>query len=90
MNLLKSEWIKATTTRSVYWLYALGILLALGLAVVIGQFEQTSTGDPIVGEPGGGSDPLFAIIGVCVFTVTLVWIVFIGAMMQTRFAYLFH
>lgn len=87
MNLLKSEWIKATTTRSVYWLYALGILLALGLAVVIGQFEQTSTGDPIIGEPGGGSDPLFAIIGVSVFTVTLVWI---AAIVAVTGEYRFH
>jgi uncharacterized protein (DUF1810 family) len=50
MNLLKSEWIKVTTTKSAYWLYGLGIALALGLAVIIGQFEQPSAGDPIVGE----------------------------------------
>ena len=51
MNLRKSEWIKATTTKSAYWLYGLGIVLALGLAAIIGQFEQSVTGDPMVGDP---------------------------------------
>ena len=87
MNLLKSEWIKATTTKSVYWLYAIGVLLALGLAVIIGQFEQASTGDPIAGAPGGGSDPLFAILGVSVFTVTLAWI---AAIVAVTGEYRFH
>ena len=64
MNQLKSEWIKVTTTKSAYWLYAIGIGLAVVLAVVIGQFEQPATGDPMAGAPGGGSDPLFAILGV--------------------------
>ncbi|MDX2356161.1 ABC transporter permease [Dietzia sp. PP-33] len=79
MNLLKSEWIKATTTKSAYWLYGLGIVLALGLAAIIGQFEQSSSGDPMVGAPGGGSDPLFAILGVSAFTVILAWIAAIVA-----------
>ncbi|GAA1716794.1 MULTISPECIES: ABC transporter permease [Dietzia] len=79
MNLLKSEWIKVTTTKSAYWLYGLGIALALGLAAIIGQFEQPSAGDPIVGEPGGGGDPLFAILGVGAFTVILAWIAAIVA-----------
>lgn len=79
MNLLKSEWIKATTTKSVYWLYGLGLALALGLAAIIGQFEQPGAEDPMAGEPGGGSDPLFAILGVSVFTVILVWIAAIVA-----------
>ncbi|MFN3340510.1 MAG: ABC transporter permease [Dietzia sp.] len=79
MNLLKSEWIKVTTTKSAYWLYGLGIALAIGLAVIIGQFEQPSSGDPIVGDPGGGSDPLFAILGVGAFTVILAWIAAIVA-----------
>lgn len=73
MNLLKSEWIKVTTTKSAYWLYAIGIGLAVLLAVIIGQFDQSAT-DPIVGEAGGGSDPLFAILGVSAFTVLLAWI----------------
>ena len=73
MNLLKSEWIKVTTTKSAYWLYAIGIALAVLLAVIIGQFDQSAT-DPIAGEAGGGSDPLFAILGVSAFTVLLVWI----------------
>lgn len=79
MNLLKSEWIKATTTKSIYWLYGIGIALALGLAALIGQFEQPGAEDPMVGEPGGGSDPLFAILGVSAFTVLLVWIAAIVA-----------
>ena len=79
MNLLKSEWIKVTTTKSAYWLYAIGIGLAVVLAVVIGQFEQPATGDPMAGAPGGGSDPLFAILGVSAFTVLLVWIAAIVA-----------
>ena len=74
MNQLKSEWIKVTTTKSAYWLYAIGIGLAVVLAVVIGQFEQPATGDPMAGAPGGGSDPLFAILGVSAFTVLLAWI----------------
>ncbi|AVM63601.1 MULTISPECIES: ABC transporter permease [Dietzia] len=73
MNLLKSEWIKVTTTKSAYWLYAIGIALAVLLAVIIGQFDQSAT-DPVAGEAGGGSDPLFAILGVSAFTVLLVWI----------------
>ena len=87
MNLLKSEWIKATTTKSMYWLYGLGIVLAVGLAVVIGQFEQPSTGEPMAGEPGGGSDPLFAILGVSVFTVILAWI---AAIVAVTGEYRFH
>lgn len=79
MNLLKSEWIKATTTKSVYWLYGIGLALALGLAALIGQFEQPAAEDPMVGEPGGGSDPLFAILGVSAFTVILAWIAAIVA-----------
>lgn len=79
MNLLKSEWIKATTTKSIYWLYGIGLALALGLAALIGQFEQPGAEDPMVGEPGGGSDPLFAILGVSAFTVLLVWIAAIVA-----------
>lgn len=79
MNLLKSEWIKATTTKSAYWLYGLGIVLAVGLAAIIGQFEQTSTGEPVAGAPGGGGDPLFAILGVSAFTVILAWIAAIVA-----------
>jgi len=73
MNLLKSEWIKVTTTKSAYWLYAIGIGLAVVLAVIIGQFDQSAT-EPVAGEAGGGSDPLFAILGVSAFTVLLVWI----------------
>ncbi|UVE96606.1 ABC transporter permease [Dietzia sp. B32] len=74
MNQLKSEWIKVTTTKSAYWLYAIGIGLAVVLAVVIGQFEQSATGEPMAGAPGGGSDPLFPILGVSAFTVLLAWI----------------
>ena len=51
MNLLKSEWIKATSTKSAYWLYAIGIALAVLLAVIIGRFDQSAT-DPIAGEAG--------------------------------------
>lgn len=79
MNLLKSEWIKATSTKSAYWLYGIGIVLAVGLAVLFGQLEQSSSGDPMVGEAGGGSDPLFALAGVSVFTVLLAWIAAIVA-----------
>lgn len=79
MNLLKSEWIKATTTKSAYWLYGIGIALAVGLAILFGQLEKTSSGEPVVGAPGGGSDPLFAILGVSAFTVLLVWIAAIVA-----------
>lgn len=79
MTLLKSEWIKLTTTKSAYWLYGLAVLFAVGLAALIGQFEQASSGEPVAGAPGGGSDPLFAILGVSVFTVFLVWIAAIVA-----------
>ena len=79
MNLLKSEWIKVTSTKSAYWLYGIGIFLAVGLAVLFGQLEQTSGGEPMVGEPGGGSDPLFALAGGSVFTVLLTWIAAIVA-----------
>lgn len=79
MNLLKSEWIKVTTTRSAYWLYGIGIALALGIAVLIGQLEQTSNGDPVVGEQGGGGAPLFALLGVSAFTIILAWIAAIVA-----------
>ena len=34
MNLLKSEWIKVTTTKSAYWLYGIGILLAIGMGLL--------------------------------------------------------
>ncbi|MGW8592129.1 ABC transporter permease [Dietzia sp. NPDC055340] len=79
MNLLKSEWIKVTTTKSAYWLYGIGIALALGIAVLLGQLEQSSGGEPVAGAPGGGSSPLFAITGVSAFTVLLVWIAAIVA-----------
>ena len=79
MNLLKSEWIKVTTTKSAYWLYGIGIALAVGLAALVGQLEQPSTGDPVAGEPGGGSDPLFALLGVSAFSVILTWIAAIVA-----------
>lgn len=79
MNLLKSEWIKVTTTKSAYWLYGIGILLAIGMAALIGQFEQSMAGEPMAGEPGPGSDALFAILGVSAFTVLLVWIAAIVA-----------
>lgn len=87
MTLLKSEWIKLTTTKSAYWLYGLGILLAVGLAAIIGQFEQASSGEPIAGAPGGGADPLFALTGVTVFTVYLVWI---AAIVSVTGEYRFH
>lgn len=73
MNQLKSEWIKVTTTKSAYWLYAIGIGLAILLAVIIGQFDQSAT-EPMAGAPGGGSDPLFPLLGVGAFTVLLAWI----------------
>ena len=86
MNLLKSEWIKVTTTKSAYWLYGIGIALAVGLAIIIGQFEQPSSGDPMAGDPGGGADPLFAILGVSVFTVILAWIAaIVGVTGEHRF-----
>lgn len=74
MTLLRSEWIKVTSTKSAYWLYGLAIVLAVGLAALIGQFEQASSGEPIAGAPGGGSDPLFALMGVGSFTLYLAWI----------------
>lgn len=79
MNLLKSEWIKATTTKSAYWLYGLGIALAVGLAALFAQLEQSGNGDPMAGEAGPGSDPLFALAGVGLFTVLLAWIAAIVA-----------
>lgn len=87
MTLLRSEWIKLTTTKSAYWLYGLAILLAVGLAAIIGQFEQASAGEPVAGAPGGGSDPLFAILGVSVFTVFLVWI---AAIVSVTGEYRYH
>ena len=56
MNLLKSEWIKVTTTKSAYWLYGIGIALAVGMAALFGQREQSGAGDPMAGEPGPGGD----------------------------------
>lgn len=79
MNLLRSEWIKLTSTKSGYWLYGLAIVFAVGIAALIGQFEQASSGEPIAGAPGGGSAPLFAVSGVTSFTITLVWIAAIVA-----------
>lgn len=87
MTLLKSEWIKLTTTKSAYWLYGLGVLLAVGLAAMIGQFESASSGEPVAGAPGGGGDPLFAITGVSVFTIFLVWI---AAIVAVTGEYRFH
>lgn len=78
MTLLKSEWIKTTSTKSAYWLWGLAFALAVGLATLIGQFEQASGGDPIVGE-AGGADPLFALLGVGSFTLYLAWIAAIVA-----------
>lgn len=79
MNLMKSEWIKATSTKSAYWLYGIGFALAVGLAILLGQLEKSSGGEPVAGAPGGGGDPLFAILGVSAFTTLLVWIAAIVA-----------
>lgn len=85
MTLLRSEWIKLTSTKSAYWLYGLAIVLGVGLAALIGQFEQAATGttatngEVAVDAPGGGSDPLFALIGVGAFTLFLSWIAAIVA-----------
>lgn len=79
MNLLKSEWIKVTTTKSAYWLYGIGIALAVGMAALFGQLEQSGAGDPMAGEPGPGGDALFALAGVSAFTVLLAWIAAIVA-----------
>lgn len=79
MNLLKSEWIKATSTKSAYWLYGIGLALAAGIAILVGQLEKSSSGDPVAGPAGPGSDPLMAILGANVFTVLLVWIAAIVA-----------
>lgn len=87
MNLLKSEWIKLTSTKSAYWLYALAFLFAVGMAALFGQFEQASSGEPIAGAPGGGSAPLFALAGVGVFTLNLVWI---AAIVGVTGEYRFH
>ena len=87
MNLLKSEWIKATTTKSTYWLYGIGFVLGVGLAVLFGQLEQPSGGEPIAGEPGMGSDMLFALVGVSAFTVLLVWI---AAIVSVTGEYRYH
>lgn len=87
MNLLKSEWIKVTTTKSAYWLYGIGIALAVGLAALFGQLEQSSGGEPIAGDPGMGGDPLFALVGVSAFTVLLVWI---AAIVAVTGEYRFH
>lgn len=85
-GLLKSEWIKITSTRSAYWLYGLALLFAVGFAALIGQFEQASSGEPIVGAPGGGSDPLFALAGVSSFSLNLAWIAaIIGVTGEYRF-----
>ncbi len=78
MNLLKSEWIKVTTTKSAYWLYAIGIALGVGLAALFGQLEQSMSGEMAEAEVQGG-DPLFALMGVSAFTVLLVWIAAIVA-----------
>src|SRR5699024_1539837 len=64
MTLLKSEWIKLTTTQSAYWLYGLAIVFAVGLGAIVGQFEQVSA----------GGAPAFALMGVTVSAVFLVWI----------------
>lgn len=87
MNLMKSEWIKLTSTKSAYWLYGLAVVFAVGLAAMIGQFEQASSGEPIAGAPGGGGDPLFAILGVSVFTVFLVWV---AAIVSVTGEYRYH
>lgn len=79
MNLLKSEWIKATSTKSAYWLYGIGLILGVGFAAIIGQFEQPAGGNPMAGEAGGGSGPLFPLLGVVGFTITLAWIAAIVA-----------
>lgn len=79
MNLLKSEWIKVTTTKSAYWLYGIGIALAVGLAALFGQLEKSGNGEPMAGDPGPGGDTLFALVGVGAFTVLLVWIAAIVA-----------
>lgn len=79
MNLLKSEWIKVTTTKSAYWLYGIGIALAVGMAALFGQLEQSAAGDPMAGEAGPGGDALFALAGVGAFTVLLAWIAAIVA-----------
>lgn len=78
MNLLKSEWIKVTTTKSAYWLYAIGIALGVGLAALFGQLEQSVSGEMAEADVQGG-DPLFALLGVSAFTVLLVWIAAIVA-----------
>lgn len=87
MTLLKSEWIKLTTTQSAYWLYGLAIVFAVGLGAIVGQFEQVSAGEPVADAPGGGSDPLFALMGVTVFTVFLVWI---AAIVSVTGEYRYH
>lgn len=87
MNLLKSEWIKATSTKSVYWLYGIGLALAVGLAALFGQLEQSSAGASMTGEPGMGGDALFALVGVSAFTVLLVWI---AAIVSVTGEYRYH
>lgn len=87
MNLLKSEWIKATSTKSVYWLYGIGLALAVGLAALFGQLEQSSAGESMTGEPGMGGDALFALVGVSAFTVLLVWI---AAIVSVTGEYRYH
>ena len=78
MNLLKSEWIKVTSTKSAYWLYGIALVLGIGLAALFGKLNETVSADPAMVDAGVGGLGL-AMSGVSGFSIYLAWIAAIVA-----------
>ncbi len=54
-GILRSEWIKLTTLRSTIWVYAILVVVQIGMGVVLVLATDSLNGGP--GGPGAGADP---------------------------------
>ena len=75
IGLLRSEWIKTTSTRSPYWLLAIALGLSLLFAFLVARFLTSD--DPNAGfiDPASAEAVWSTLEGYTLFSVLLIWIV---------------
>lgn len=86
IGLLRSEWIKTTSTRSPYWLLGIALALSLFFAYLVARFlTADESGEAMI--PPDSPETVWSVLdGYTLFSVLLIWIVgVIGVTGEYRF-----
>lgn len=75
IGLLRSEWIKTSSTRSPYWLLAIALALSLFFAFLVARFLTSDDPNGVMIDPGSAEAIWSALEGYTLFGVLLIWIV---------------